>query len=92
MGSDRTSRANLILYGLAASSARGWTEGKTVLLLSFPVLKISVQNRVLELGDETMVDVEPDMEEATSLKEWAYRPRKQQKTIHEAVKSGESSV
>ena len=67
---DTSSRVKLNMINVSASSFLDWTAGRTVLLLSVPQVPLGVQEP-LRIGRETLIHVDPDIEEAKALKEFA---------------------
>jgi len=69
---DDTYEATLTLWGCVATSAATWKPSHTILLISNPGL--NVDGRVwLGLKPSTQVDVDPCMEDAEWLREYAHR-------------------
>ena len=67
---DETSEATLSLFGVLTTSAREWEQHKIILLISSPAKrpggKVSIRAR-------TVVEIDPDMDEAKSLRRWIER-------------------
>ena len=67
---DTSLRAPLILTDVNALSVPNWTAGRTVLLLSVPETPLGIQGP-FRIGKDTLMHVDPDIEEAKALKEYA---------------------
>lgn len=75
--SDDTAEATLTLWGSICTSASLWRVSQTVLLMSNPGWRIE-QNVRLSVTTSTMIDVDPDMEDANWLRGWAQRLKRRE--------------
>lgn len=66
-----TSRAKLLLGDVNALSIPNWRAGQTVLLLSVPRVIFGSEGPYLGMGTETLMHVNPDIEEVKALKGFA---------------------
>ena len=70
---DSTGEAVLSLWEYCIGSARQWKVGETVLLISQPIIKSGGSrslNKII-LGPTTAVEIDPDLDHAVDLRQWA---------------------
>lgn len=70
---DHTGDVKMLLWNELIESARDWVPGKTILLVSNPGYKIGNSNQVsVGVQFQSIIDVEPEFEEAEWLRKYAF--------------------
>ena len=69
---DDTYEAALSLWGCMARSAAHWKASHTILLLSSPGLRCGTTS-TLNIGSDTLLDVDPEMSDATWLRHYTLK-------------------
>lgn len=74
---DDTAEASITLWGDALHSADSWVPSETILLITRPQVKID-RRTYLSLNSNSLVDVDPDTDDARWLRKHAQRMKRRE--------------